>query len=160
MLIEMRLMDGKLIPFGNAAQRYLNTLPNSSVVKLRTVEESVGSDSMARTWRKWMGEISEHMAGAGVTMPLYIDSTGKHHGQRPFNAKDAHELFTMQFMGADSVGRRYSWAMNPDGGETVAPKSKRLYAMDKLVQWCAERAIPITIPRKGEYADAIRDQEK
>ena len=114
---------------------------------------------MLRTWRGWMNETAIHMAAAGCTMPLYIDSNGVPHGTRPFRADDAHDLFTSMWLGCDEEGKRYSWAMSKNGDANLAPFSKRLYAMDKHVAWCAERGIKITIPRQGEYAEAMREQE-
>lgn len=158
-MIKFRVMNGVLIAFGNQAQAWVNAQPNGEFVTLKPVNTDTGTVSMLRTWRGWMAEVAYYMANRGARMPLVIDEKGEHHGSRPFNAQDAHECFTMYFLGADEHGTRYSWAMSSDGGQKVAPKSKRLYAMDKMVAYCAERGIPITIPEKSEYMDAEREQE-
>ena len=115
---------------------------------------------MGQTWRMWMKEVAAHMCHAGCTMPHYYDSKGNPHGSRPFNASDAHELFTSQFLGKDEEGDRLSWKMDSDGGVKVATKEQRLFAMDKFVVWATERGIPITIPRRGDYANYREMQER
>lgn len=128
---------------------------------VRRKESGTGSTPMLRTWRKWMAETAQYMAASGCSMPGYIDRRGEPHGRRPFNADDAHELFTMRWLGSDEKGNRYSWKMRDNSGEvTPAPKSKRLYAMDKHLAFATERGIKLTVPREGEYAELSRRQEQ
>ena len=148
------------MPQDQAALQYVAELSNGSEVFLKQSNADAGSNSMLSTWRMWMNETAKHMAHMGCTMPLYFDSKGQPHGSRTFNANDAHELFTMQMLGADQDGKRLSWKLSKADGEKVATKEQRLFAMDKLVVWATERGIPITIPRLGEYADYRETQER
>lgn len=108
---------------------------------------STGSVSMLKTWRMWMAQIAKHMAANGAVMPLWpMDHT---RGSRPFNADDAHESFTHAMLGCDENGVRYSWGMG--AGKLKAPKSKRLYAMDKLQAFAFKRGIVLKIPSNSEY---------
>lgn len=161
-LMELLLVKrgGMYAPYGEESKKVFRKVPLGQVMRCDVKNESTGSVPMLRTWRKWMAETALHMAHFGCTMPLYIDSKGIPRGSRPFNADDAHELFTMKWLGCDDQGRRYSWGMSKSDDVTQAPFSKRLYAMDKHAQYCAERGIKITIPRRGEYADAMREQEQ
>ena len=129
---------------------------------IATVDDGdTGSLSMLKTWRKWMAETSHYMAASGCTMPTYCDREGVAHGKRPFNENDAHELFTMRWLGSNEHGVRYSWSMsrkNPYA--VVAPKGKRLFAMDRHLEWATERGIKLTIPNSGEYAKLQREQNQ
>lgn len=160
MELLLKKCGGMYAPYGDESKAAFRKVPLGKVMRCEVKNESTGTVPMLRTWRGWMAETARHMAAMGCVMPLYIDSKGVPHGTRPFNADDAHELFTIQWLGCDEDGRRYSWAISNNPDVTVAPKSKRLYAMDKHVQFCAERGIKITIPRNGEYADGMREQER
>ncbi|MDP1931930.1 MAG: hypothetical protein Q8L60_10780 [Gammaproteobacteria bacterium] len=151
---------GMYAPYGDESKSAFKKLPLGAVMRCELKNESTGTIPMLRTWRGWMGETARHMAAAGCTMPLYIDSNGVAHGKRPFRGDDAHDLFTSMWLGCDENGNRYSWSISSNPELTVAPMSKRLYAMDKHVAWCAERGIKITIPRTGEYAEGMREQER
>lgn len=155
----LKKCGGMYAPYGDESKEIFKKIPLGKVMRCEIKSESTGTIPMLRTWRGWMAETARHMAHMGCTMPLCIDANGNPHGSRPFNADDAHELFTMKWLGADEDGRRYSWSMSNSGELIQAPFSKRLYAMDKHVQWCAERGIKITIPRTGEYAEGMREQE-
>lgn len=156
----LRKCGGMYAPHGEESKAAFRKIPLGQVMRCEIKNESTGTIPMLRTWRGWMAETARYMAASGVTMPLYIDGEGNFHGTREFNADDAHELFTMKWLGADEHGRRYSWSMSrKDASIKQAPHSKRLFAMDRHVQWCAERGINITIPREGEYVDGMRAQE-
>lgn len=109
-----------------------------------------------------MKETATWMAWQGAKMPLCYDREGNPWGERPFNEYDAHELFTHKWLGSDESGVRFSWRMRGEdkSGGTPAPKSKRLYAMEKHDQWCASRGIILTIPDNSEYRQLQREQEK
>jgi len=153
MILEFQAINGTYIPYSNQCRKWSDKQTDRSVVKLKVADTDVGTWSMSKTWRKWMDEISIHMRHKGCTMPLYYDGDRVPHGTRPFNRQDAHELFTIKFMGVDLQGNRYSWAMDSDGGVTVAPKEVRLLAMDRVVRWTGENMVSITIPRQGDYSD-------
>lgn len=106
---------------------------------------------MKKTWRMWMSEIAKHMADAGVTMPLMINKDGKIYGRRPFDEKDAHELFVRQFLGVDENGDRYKTASGDKG--------KMLNMMDEMISWATERGISLTIPGDGEYMKLKKETE-
>ena len=57
---------------------------------------TTGKWGMSRLWRSWMNSVAKWMASQGVTMPLAVKASGELYGARPFNADDAHELFSMQ----------------------------------------------------------------
>lgn len=115
----------------------------------------VGKWGMARLWRSWMSKTAEFMACNGVTMPLMFDVSGKPYGKRPFDANDAHELFTRQHLGVDENGLRLSWAKSNSkkiNGVRVATKAERFHAMQRHEAWCSERGIILLKPRDSEYA--------
>ena len=158
--MKFRKSGAVLMPQDQAALKYVAELDNGAEVLLKETTADAGTNSMLSTWRMWMGEVAAHMRHAGCSMPLYYDSRGNPHGKRQFSDQDAHELFTMQMLGADQDGKRLSWKLSKADGEKVATKEQRLFAMDKLVVWATERGIPITIPRLGEYADYREMQER
>jgi len=130
-----------------------------------TIEPGIESDfhgtwPMARLWRKWMQETADFMTASGVKMSEYIDSKGKAHGERPFNPNDAHELFAKRWLGVDEKGRRYSWALKSNPDRPKAPKSKRLYAMDKHQAWATERGLSLTNPENSEFRKLQMKQEQ
>lgn len=123
------------------------------LLTLSSVPQS-GKWSMSRLWRSWMGSTAEFMASNGVTMPLMIKPDGSQYGKRPFNADDAHELFTAQWLGVDAKGERLSWAKS---GENIADKGQRFNAMLKHEQFMIERGIKHMIPRESEF---FKEKEK
>ena len=134
-------------------------LPQNFVANIQ--EQSAGSMSMKNLWWSWMGATADYMAASGAYMPLFMDSDGNEHGKRRFNKDDAHELFTSKWMGTDNEGKRYSWKVrNPAEGEKIAPKSKRLYAMEKHQAWCSERGIKLLNPEDSEFRKLQLQQEK
>lgn len=157
--VKFKNLNGALIPYDQESRVWLDHKGNYDVVDLKESAQESGSLSMLATWRMWMGEAAKHMSHMGCTMPLYFDSKGQPHGTRPFNADDAHALFTMNMLGADKDGNRLSWKMSKADGEKIATKEQRLFAMDKFVVWATERGVLITIPRLGEYADYREAQE-
>ena len=97
------------------------------VVKISSAYE--GKWGMARLWRLWMATTAKFMAQNGVTQSLYIDSKGIAHGSRPFDENDAHELFTMRWLGTDEKGNRLSWAKTSKDGRRKADKGERYHAL-------------------------------
>ena len=126
----------------------LERLQIGEVLEVDMPSASTGTVSMLRTWRMWMAEIANYMAANGSTMPLIPNKPQL--GTRPYNADDAHEAFTYLLLGCDDHGQRFSWSMGK--GKNTAPKSKRLYAMDKLLHWALEKGITLKMPRNSEYA--------
>lgn len=118
----------------------------------------VGKWGMARLWRSWMSTTAKFMADNGVTMPLMIKSDGTWYGSRPFNADDAHELFTRQWLGVDENGVRLSWAKS--GEQRKATKGERFNAMRKHENWCVEKGIALFKPRNSEYEQLSDAQDK
>jgi hypothetical protein len=152
----------KLIPASDEALEVVKKLQPGQWLMLSPVERSTGTVPMLRTWRGWMRQTATRMAAGGCFMPLCFDADGNPHGRRPFNEYDAHELFTLKWLGADENGQRYSWAMRKTSNSDAvpAPRDRRLYAMDKHVAYCAERGIALTIPRNSEYWQLTQEQEK
>ena len=119
-----------------------------------------GRWGMARLWRAWMHETSKVMAARGVKMPLYIDSKGNAKGSRKFNAEDAHELFTHQWLGADKDGNRLSWSKNGSDKSRAATKGERLHAMIKHQEFCVERGINLPMPKNSEFKKLVDEQSQ
>ena len=116
-----------------------------------TESKSNGKWGMARLWRKWMSVTADYMAANGSKMPLMIKSSGEWYGSRPFNANDAHELFTAQWLGVNEHGDRLSWKRSQ--GANVADKGQRFLAMLKHEHWCIEKGINLPQPRNSELHD-------
>lgn len=125
---------------------------NTTSLKFVITESSGnGKWGMARLWRKWMEVTSKFMASNGAKMPLMINSKGEVYGERPFNAQDAHELFTSQWLGLNENGERLSWAKSE--GANTADKGQRFIAMMKHQQWCIEKGINLPKPRNSEFTE-------
>lgn len=108
-----------------------------------------GKWGMARLWRAWMAATADFMAKQGVKMPLMVNDKGEVYGWRAFNAQDAHELFTRQWLGVDEKGIRLSWAKS--GDHRKATKGERFNALRKHENWCIEKGIVLFKPRGSEY---------
>lgn len=127
---------------------------------VEVITEKTGKWGMAKIWRKWMSETAEWMAANGATMPLCFGKDGQPYGSRPFNSSDAHELFTAQWLGTDSDGKRLSWSRKGRDDMRAATKSERFHAMQKHEAWCVERGIKLFNPRhQNEYREMEREQE-
>ena len=114
---------------------------------------------MARLWRGWMATTAKFMAKNGVTMPLMINADGVTYASRPFNADDAHELFTRQHLGVDEKGVRLSWAKS--GEQRKATKGERFDALRKHEMWASDRGITLFKPRDdSEYQQLIDKQDQ
>lgn len=150
----VKAMRGALALFEDGKEA-IKSIPIGTELEVDIPSTSTGTVSMLRTWRMWMAQMAEHMAANGAVMPLWPAHPDK--GTRPFNADDAHESFTHLLLGCDENGERYSWSMGV--GKNTATKSKRLYAMDKLVAMAAERGVPLKIPRNSEYQKLKDEQE-
>lgn len=148
-----------LIPTTIKGKRWYAGLEIGAVVEAKLPEEVAGTVPMLRTWMKWMAETAQAMSARGCKMPLYIDSSGKHHGERAFCQDDAHALFTSTYLGVDESGKRKSWSLSSADDEVQASMGDRLHAMDTHVQWCLERGIKLTIPRNSEYQSYRQEQE-
>lgn len=158
MKIMLKKSPYGLYPVTDRGQQWLASQELGAEFEATMPNESLGTVPMLRTWRKWMAETARHMAASGCTMPMYIDKHGEHHGRRPFNADDAHELFTSLYLGTDEHGRRKSWSLSSNDDEVQASMGDRLWAMDQHVIWCTERGIKLTIPRNSEYQKHREEQ--
>lgn len=119
---------------------------------------NTGKWGMARLFRKWMATTADFMANNGVTMPLMTKSDGTTYGTRRFNADDAHELFTAQWLGVDQEGVRLSWSKTGRDGMRPATKGERFDALRKHENWCVEKGITLFVPRDSEYMQLIKEQ--
>ena len=115
---------------------------------------------MARLWYMWMKATADHMAKSGVTMPMMVKKDGGNYLTREFDEKDAHQLFTHQYLGCDESGNRLSWSRSGKDGRRAATKGERFIAMLKHEHWCAERGIVLMNPREGEYFKLFEEQNK
>lgn len=119
---------------------------------------NVGKWSMSRLWRSWMASVAKYMADNGAVMQLWPGSDRT----RPYNEDDAHAAFTELLLGSDENGNRYSWAKSRRGakGKPLAPKSKRVYAMQKMEVWMVERGIKYLNPAgDNEYRKLVEAQD-
>lgn len=141
----------------------LNELERDDLLLCNSQPPSVGKWGLARLWRVWMATTAEYMAKNGVTMPLMVNADGVTYSSRPFNADDAHELFTRQHMGADELGRRLSWAKSikkdNENKERVATKGERFNALRSHEDWSSTRGITLFKPRSGEYKNLTDEQD-
>jgi len=137
---------------------FVKELDEHKVLIVSYQQASTGKWGMARLWRAWMSTTAEFMAKNGVTMPLMVNADGVTYSSRPFNAEDAHELFTRQHLGVDEVGVRLSWAKS--GEQRKATKGERFNALRKHEEWASERGVILFKPRIGEYSDLIKQQDQ
>jgi hypothetical protein len=129
----------------------IDALNSSNKPALVTIEEfdgSIGKWGMSRLWRSWMTSTANFMAANGSIMPLMTKANGDWYGKRPFNEKDAHELFTSVHLGNNKEGKRLSWAKS---GDNVADKGQRFMACLKHEQWMVDKGIKFLIPRDSEF---------
>ena len=113
---------------------------------------NIGKWGMAKLWRIWMASTAKWMADNGATMPLVIKN-GKPWGEREFKSDDAHDLFTMQWLGVDTDGNRLSWSKTGRDGMRAATKGERFTAMLRHEQWMVEKAIAAYQPRDSEFME-------
>lgn len=130
----------------------------SKLVIVQTQPFNTGKWGMAKLWRAWMQTTADFMAGNGCKMPLMIKPDGSWYGERPFDASDAHELFTRQWLGVDEDNNRLSWAKY--GSHRKATKGERFNAMRKHENWCVEKGITLFKPRNSEYTQLEKQQEE
>lgn len=129
---------------------------NDTLKVVVTVSQGNGKWGMARLWRSWMKITADYMAANGAKMPLMTREDGSWYGSRPFNEKDAHELFTAQWLGVDENGNRLSWKKSE--GENVADKGQRFIAMMRHQDWCIEKGIALPKPRNSELHELEQSQ--
>lgn len=133
-------------------------LEASSELVVTTQEAKVGKWGMTRLWRSWMARTAEFMASNGVTMPLMIDKYGVIYKTRPFNERDAHELFTGQWLGVDDKGDRLSWSKQGRDGMRQATKGERYYALNRHELWALEKGLVLFKPRDSEYEQMMKSE--
>ena len=138
----------------NALQDELQSTP---LLLVTTSDPATGKWGMAKLWRAWMATTGEGMAQQGATMPPCSREDGTAWGSRPFNANDAHELFTMRWLGSDSTGTRLSWAKADHDGMRAATRGERYHAMVQHEAWAGDRGIILIKPRDSEYAEIERE---
>lgn len=138
-------------------QKHLQHHPNLIV---NVQNPSTGKWGMAKLWRSWMSTTADFMAGNGAKMPLMIKQDGSWYGERPFNASDAHELFTSQWLGLDADGTRLSWAKKGHSGMRAATKGERFNALRRHEEWALNKGIKLWIPRESEYNDLQKQENQ
>lgn len=137
---------------------FVKELDEHKILVVSYQKSGTGKWTMARLWRAWMATTADFMAKNGVTMPLMINADGVAYATRPFNADDAHELFTRQHLGVDENGVRLSWAKS--GDQRKATKGERFNALRLHEIWSSERGIMLFKPRKSEYTELSNKQEE
>ncbi len=139
-------------------EELLKEIDEHGTVMCSSQPANTGKWGMARLWRAWMSTTADFMAKNGVTMPLMINDKGVSYSNRPFNADDAHELFTRQHLGVDENGLRLSWAKS--GTQRKATKGERFNALRRHEEWASERGIILLKPRDSEYDKLKQEQEQ
>lgn len=139
-----------------AIQAIERSLESENAVNVDINGLSVGKWGMARLWRSWVAKASEFMAKRGATVNVGLN--GKAIQERPFNAADGHELFTLYCLGCDVDGMRLSWAKKAHDGMKVATRGQRFDALRKLEIWCVEKGIVLFKPADSEYCELEREQ--
>jgi len=138
----------------------MQELSESKALLVTTKGGSIGNWGMARLWREWMDTTARFMSSNGVTMPLMLARDGTIYKSRPFNAQDAHELFTHQHLGCDADGTRLSWSKAGHDGMRPANKGERFDALRRHEAWATERGILLLCPRDSEYRKLQKEQEQ
>jgi hypothetical protein len=145
-------------------EEFAKALDEHKVLNASYQPVGTGKWTMARLWRGWMATTAEFMAKSGVTIPLMVNADGVTYSSRPFNADDAHELFTRRHLGVDELGRRFSWAKSikkeNENKERVATKGERFNALRLHEEWASIKGISLFKPRTGEYKNLIDEQDK
>jgi len=145
---EYQLTAHTLAEVFNGIQNQLN---EDGFLIVTVQKPNTGKWGMARLWRQWMTTTAKFMAENGCTMPHYQTKSGDMVGSRPFNASDAHELFTSRWLGLDENGKRLSWSKSGDEDKRAATKGERFNAMRLHDQWALEKGITLLQPRGSEY---------
>jgi len=127
-------------------------LESNSVLLVTTQNPHIGKWGMARLWRSWMEPTAAYMRRNKITMPMYVGMKGDQHGEREFNANDAHEAFTVHWLGVDKDGQRLSWSKSGRDDMRAATKGERFMAMLKHEDWAVEKGIVLYKPRDSEYS--------
>jgi len=159
MRIKLCHIQGKFVPSDDDARAFMIDVQEGQVIEVDIVEQkNPGSQTLLNTWMMWMQETAQHMAWQGVTMPLYIRSNGEMVGKRAFEQRDAHELFTSQYLGLDADGLRKTWSRTKSTEEIQASVGDRLFAMDTHKQWAIEKGIQLTIKKDSQYMKLKAEQ--
>lgn len=156
-------MPELMVTRGNLAQAFdaiQDEIARSNVVLVEIKPGNTGRWGMAKLWRAWMDATAKFMAGRGVTMPLMISTDGKHYGKRPFNAEDAHLLFTHQHLGCDADGMRLSWSKAGRDGMRPATRGERFDALRRHEAWATEKGVMLFNPRDSEYRQLMEEQDR
>lgn len=116
----------------------------------------IGKWTMARLWRSWMDSTAKSMAKRGVNM-LIVNADDICISERPFDANDAHELFTSKYL-SDENGQRLSWSKKGRDGMRQATRGERVYAMEQHQAWMIDKGISHMNPDDSEYKRTIQEQ--
>jgi hypothetical protein len=151
---EYQLTESNILSVFESLQDELKETP---VLLVETKNANIGKWGMSKLWRAWMAETAKFMASKGCVMPLMIDQHGKHYGERPFNADDAHELFSCKWLGVDKDGKRLSWSRSGHDDMRPATKGERFQAMQRHEAWATEKGIILFKPRDSELCEIEKE---
>ena len=130
----------------------LAELEEHGTVIVSSQPASVGKWGMSRLWRAWMKPTTAFMVAQGAYMPLYYRKDGTPYGKRAFTENDAHDLFTLQWSGEDSDGKRLSWSKEGRDGMRPATKGERFHMMLRHEEWALNKGIQLMKPRDSDFA--------
>lgn len=156
-MTDHRVSKHSLPEFFNELQDRLEKTP---ILAVTVSDENTGKWSMARLWRMWMKPTAKFMSDNGCKMYLMIKPDGTPYGERPFNKDDAHELFTVRWLGVDANGERLCWAKKPHDGMRPADKGERFHALRLHENWATERGLQLFNPRGSEYDQLTKEQDQ
>lgn len=129
----------------------LSKLKPGDEVRVKISSGETGPMTMLNLWMSWMGTTGEYMAAQGCVMPLMLREDGTHYGQRKFSKADAHDLFTVRWLGNDAKGNRLSWSRKGTDDSRPADKGERFLALQRHEEWAINRGIKLLNPRDSEY---------
>ena len=152
---EYQLTKHNLEEVFNALQ---DELKQGSYLILEVKNPSIGKWGMARLWRSWMKSTADYMALNGAIMPHYQTIKGEIVGTRPFDANDAHELFTSRYL-SDANGNRLSWGKTSDD-KRVATKGERFNALRLHEEWALPKGVKLLHPKDSEYEQLLAEQNR
>ena len=145
-------IQGRFVPSNDEARAFMIDIEEGQTIAMEVVEEkNPGTQTMLNTWMMWMQETAEFMSWQGVKMPMYIRSNGEMVGERKFEQRDAHDLFTSTYLGLDADGLRKTWSRTKSTEEIQASIGDRLHAMDTHMQWATEKGIKLTVKKDSQY---------
>ena len=143
MAFEIEIHDGADQPLIDLAAAIDEIVEAGGVAKVVVTKKATRTLAMNKLWHGfWMPQTAEWMKSQGVKVEIK-NQNGDTISSRYPNAKDAHEMFVMHWLGLTDEGLR---ELTRD-----MQKGRMLYLMDKHSQWAVEKGLLLTYPSDSEY---------